>query len=261
MSNHEFETAIDSLDLKLFQAIPSQSSDEDKQSLLAVQLAVRELCPDYNYLEVGSYIGGSIQSHLLDDSCARIISIDKRPDSQPDERGVDFLYNNNSTKRMLDNLSALGPLDKITTIDRGTDDIDPSEIAVPVDLCFVDGEHTDRAVFADFKFCLKVLNTTGAIVFDDAQIAYNGIAECVDHLEEQGVAFKAYALPNKIFVIEMGEFPLHKHARIYERLLSNHRSYLYSLQNNDHYRRFATRQPFRFLRSMVLRVTKGNVSY
>ena len=261
MANQEFETAIDSLDLKLFEAIPSQSTDEHKQSLLAIQSAVRELCPDYNYLEIGSYIGGSIQTHLLDESCARIVPIDKRPDSQPDERGVDFLYNNNSTKRMLDILSELGPLDKITTIDRGTDEIEPSEIDVPIDLCFIDGEHTDRAVFADFQFCLKVLNARGAIIFDDAQIAYNGIAQCVEHLEQQTMPFKAYALPNKVFVIEIGDFPLHKHPKIYERLLGNHRSYLFSLQNNDHYRRFATRQPFRFMRSMVLRFTKGNVSY
>ena len=98
-------------------------------------------------------------------------------------------------------------------------------------------------------------------MFDDAQIAYNGIAACVDLLEQQKTSFKAYALPNKIFVIEIGDFALHTHPKIYERLLDNYKAYLFSLQNNDHFRRFATRQPFRFMRSMVLKITKGNVSY
>ena len=95
-----FEEAIAHQDLALFEQIPSQSTDDDKVSLLAVQLATRELRPRYKYLEIGSHIGGSIQPHLLDDRCARIFSIDKRPLRQPDERGVDYLYPDNSTARM-----------------------------------------------------------------------------------------------------------------------------------------------------------------
>ena len=39
----DLETAISNLDLRLFEKIPSQSTDHDKQSMLACQLAVREL--------------------------------------------------------------------------------------------------------------------------------------------------------------------------------------------------------------------------
>lgn len=92
-----FEQAINELDLRLFEKIPSQTTDPDKGSLLACELAVREIKPDYNYLEIGSYLGGSIQPHLLDDKCGRIYSIDKRPVSQPDARGYDWVYQNNST--------------------------------------------------------------------------------------------------------------------------------------------------------------------
>ena len=149
----DFENAINELDLRLFEKIPSQSTDEDKQSLLAIELAVREMCGEYNYLEIGSYLGGSIQPHLLDSKCRRIVSIDKRPLSQPDERGFDFVYQNNSTARMMETLAKVSEnREKITTVDGDSKTIDPSEIADKIQLCFIDGEHTDEAVVSDFKF-------------------------------------------------------------------------------------------------------------
>jgi len=258
---NDFETSIRELDLRLFEKIPSQSTDHDKKSLLAVELAVRELAGEYNYLEIGSYIGGSIQPHLLDPKCRRIYSIDKRPRSQPDARGFDFVYENNSTARMMEKLAEVAEsLEKITTIDGDSKTIAPNDITDKIQLCFIDGEHTDEAVVADFKFCLRVLNERGAIVFHDAQITYNGIAECIAYLERNDIRFTAYALPNIVFVIEIGDFPLHKNAAIAERLRDNHHSYLFALQNNDHYRRFATRFPFGMLRRMMLKVRGGNVS-
>ena len=257
----DFETAIKELDLRLFEKIPSQSTDEDKQSLLACQLAVRELCGEYNYLEIGSYIGGSIQPHLLDPKCRRIYSIDKRPRSQPDERGVDFIYQNNSTARMMEMLAAVSEnRDKIVTIDGDSKTINPSQVEDKIQLCFIDGKHTDEAVISDFKFCLSVLDTNGAIVFHDAQITYNGIAECVRQLEENNVDFKAYVLPHIVFVVEIGDFPLHRNEVIAERLKDNYRSYLFALQDNDHYRRFANRFPFGMMRRLMLKVRGGNVS-
>ncbi len=257
----DLETAINELDLRLFEKIPSQSTDQDKQSLLACQLAVRELAGEYNYLEIGSYLGGSIQPHLLDPKCRRIYSIDKRPHSQPDERGIEYVYENNSTARMMEKLSGVSEsLDKITTIDGDSKSIEPSRIEDKIQFCFIDGEHTDEAVVADFEFCLKVLDTNGAIVFHDAQITYNGIADCISYLETNNIKFKAYVLPHIVFVIEIGEFPIHKNAVILDRLTSNYHSYLFSLQNNDHYRRFATRFPFGMLRRMLMKVRGGNVS-
>lgn len=255
------EQSIADLDLGLFEKIPSQSTDHDKQSLLACQLAVRELTGEYSYLEIGSYLGGSIQPHLLDPKCRRIYSIDKRPHSQPDARGVDFIYQNNSTARMMGMLQAVAEdTTKITTIDGDSKTIDPLRITDPIQLCFIDGEHTDEAAASDFRFCLKVLNGGGVIVFHDAQITYNGIAACVRYLEENNVEFKAYVLPHIVFVIEIGEFPLHKNAAIAERLRDNHLSYLFALQDNDHYRRFTTRFPFGMLRRLKLKILGGNVS-
>lgn len=256
-----FENSINDLDLDLFEKIPSQSTDHDKQSLLACQLAVRELSPDYTYLEIGSYLGGSIQAHLLDPKCKSIYSIDKRPLSQPDARGYDWIYQNNSTARMLELLGEVSAdTTKVFTIDGDTKSIDLSQITERVDLCFIDGEHTDDAVKRDFKFCLSVLKEKGAIVFHDAQITYDGIASCIEHLEKNDVKFTAYVLPHIVFVIEIGEFAIHKHPKIAERLVNNHESYLFSLRDNDKYRQFATRFPFGAIRRLMFKFRGGNVS-
>ncbi|MFN6963025.1 MAG: class I SAM-dependent methyltransferase [Pyrinomonadaceae bacterium] len=257
-----FEESLNALDLTLFDKIPSQSTDEDKRSLLACQAATRRLVPEYRYLEIGSYLGGSIQPYVLDDKCVRVYSIDKRPRLQPDERGYNWTYENNSTERMMHNLRAIDAerAGKVAAIDGDTRSLDPAAIESKVDLCFIDGEHTDGAVFADFSFCLRALGGRGAIMFHDSQITYNGIAACVEHLRSSGVDFRAYILPNIVFVIEIGDFPLHRDAVVGERLVNNHEAYLFSLQDNDHYRRFANRLPFRVTRNLLMRLRGANVS-
>lgn len=251
MSN--FEQLISGLDLKLFEKIPSQSSDNDKRSLLACQLAARELAPGYNYLEIGSYLGGSIQPHLLDEKCARIYSIDKRPEKQPDERGAEYTYLNNSTARMMEKLREVAPenLEKITTIDGDTRSLDAGQIDEKVQLCFIDGEHTDEAAFSDFRFCLNVLDSNGAIIFHDAAITYNGLDHCVKYLQEKQLNYRAYNLPDIVFAVEVGDFPLHKNPAIMERLLNNHVGYIYSLQANDNFRRFFNKPIFKLYRSIT----------
>jgi hypothetical protein len=250
---NDFEQLISALDLKLFDKIESQSTGNDKRALLACQLAARELSPTYNYLEIGSYLGGSIQPHLLDEKCARIFSIDKRPEKQPDERGANYTYLNNSTARMMEKLGEVAPedLDKITAIDGDTRSLKPEQIGEKIQLCFIDGEHTDEAAFADFKFCLKTLDTNGAIVFHDAAVTYNGLDEAVKYLQQEGIRFRAYNLPDIVFVIEIGDFPLHKNPAITEMLLNNHTGYLYSLQANDNFRRFFNKPIFKFYRSLM----------
>jgi hypothetical protein len=251
-----FEESINNLDLKLFQKITSQSNDHDKQSLLAAQLATRDLTGGYNYLEIGSYLGGSIQPHLLDEKCRKIYSIDKRPLMQPDERGVEYTYLNNSTARMIENLKKVAPerIAKITAIDGDTRHLEPSEIKDEITLCYIDGEHTDEAVMADFNFCLSVLSENGAILFDDANIVYNGLVDCIALLKSKALDFRAYHLPDKIFLIEIGDFPVHRNKMILERLLNNHQGYLFSLQSNDLYRQFVNKKPFRLYRKFMTKV-------
>ncbi len=250
----KFEETLAELDIKLFEKIASQTTDDDKKSLLAVQNAVREINPHYKYLEIGSHLGGSLQPHLLDEKCSIIYSIDKRPLVQPDERGVNYGYPENSTKRMLDLLSETGSTEKIHTIDGETKRINKGEIKEKVQLCFIDGEHTDKATNIDFDFCLDVLDKSGAIVFHDSFVIYNAIWDCIEKLKARNINFKAYNLPSVVFVIEINDFPLHKHSHIQNLLLENNRGYLFSLRQNDEYRRFTTGFPMNYIWKLCIKL-------
>ncbi len=256
-----FEQLINNLDLKIFEKIKTQLTDNDKQTLLGCQFAVRNLLPKYNYLEIGSYLGGSIQPHLLDEKCARVYSIDKRPLRQPDERGVDYIYLNNSTARMLELLSEIAPTDKIKTIDGDTRrEVKPSQIEEKIQMCFIDGEHTDEAVLSDFKFCLEVLDENGAILFHDSAINYNAIANCVQYLKDNEIEFRANSLPDAVFVVEIGDFPLHQSPPIMERLLNNHVGFIFQMQYNDYYRQFINKKPFQLYRRLMTKLKGTNIS-
>ncbi|MEO6392410.1 MAG: class I SAM-dependent methyltransferase [Pyrinomonadaceae bacterium] len=258
----EIEQSLARTDLALFEQIASQTTEDDKRSLLACQLAVRSLLPSFTYLEIGSYLGGSIQPYLFDDKCHRVFSIDKRPTVQPDERGVDYIYENNSTNRMLEKLRAVHEpgAAKIVTLDGDASAIDAAKITTPPELCFIDGEHTDGAAFSDFLFCLKVLAPNGVIMFHDAAVVYNGLRRCTDHLEQQGIKFRAYNLPDVMFVIEIGDLPIHQHPLLQERLNNNYKGYLTSLQYNDYYRNFANKSIFRWYRKVRVKIERNNVS-
>jgi hypothetical protein len=92
-------SSIEALDTSVFAIQPGHSSD--RTSFPRVQRLVRTLQPGYAYLEVGSDFGGSLLPHLLDPACRVAVSVDRRPERQPDERGSDCHYVGNSTARML----------------------------------------------------------------------------------------------------------------------------------------------------------------
>jgi hypothetical protein len=259
----EFKQRLKELDAGLFDPVPSQSTENDKRSLLACQLATRSLRDDYAYLEIGSYLGGSIQPHLIDGACSRIYSIDKRPSIQPDSRGVSWKYPENTTERMLSALRQAGSgdhLPKLTCFEGEVGEIDRARIETPVDLCLVDGEHTDEALVRDFDFCLSIIDGEGAIVCHDAQIVYMGLSYELERLRTEGVPFHAYNLPDTLLVVEVGDFALHGHEAISRLLLDNHVGYLASLRMNDDFRRFANRFPLRQLRALQMAMSRRNVS-
>jgi hypothetical protein len=47
---------------------------------------------------------------------------------------------------------------------------------------------------------------------------------------------------------------------VLQRLFDNHEGYLFSLRENDRYRRFATRYAFRAVRNIFAKLGNGNVS-
>jgi hypothetical protein len=199
----DVEQRITSLDLSLFDAVPSQTSAQDRGSLLRLQRGIRR-AGSYIYLEIGSFRGGTLQSHLLDPRCAAIYSIDKRPLMQADESDAAYHYPENSTERMLDGLRtafAESSTEKIRTFTCDASELDQSSFSEKPDLCFIDGEHTDSAVFSDFVFCLSVCRSDGMIAFHDSNEVIGGLRRIKQYLRDNGIRFESYFLPKRVFVI------------------------------------------------------------
>ena len=133
---------------------------------------------NYLYLELGSHLGGTLVPHLMDQACRLIYSIDKRPASQLDERGVFFDYSDNSTARMLDTLKQAVPrsaLPKLITLDKDISDLTDSEIGGKADLVLIDAEHTNVAVFRDFLGSLRFTQPSFIAAFHDADLVCDGL--------------------------------------------------------------------------------------
>jgi hypothetical protein len=200
----DFDDSLRSLDTGLFAHVRSQTGDEDRLSLLALHNACRESYGEFSYLEIGSHLGGSLQVLLADDRCVSIVSIDSRPERQPDVRGA-FDYPGNSTARMLDLLEAVpgGDLGKLHTIEASTEDLSPEDLAARPQLCLVDGEHTVEAALRDARFCQAATAGDGAIAFHDRRLVRPSIERFLDELGEH--PHDGYPLLGSVYVVELGE--------------------------------------------------------
>jgi len=244
-----FEASLAALDAGLFQYVPSQTFAEDKKSLLALQAAVRAQHPSYVYLEIGSFMGGSLQPHLMDDRCGQIISIDQRRGVYPDVRET-TAYANNTTAHMLEHLGRVpgGDLKKIRSIDGSTDAIAPGSVGATPDLCFIDGEHTDEAVVRDGLFCLSVVDADGCLVFHDANLVFKGLDRFIGELVKKNVRFRPYVLPETLFVVDLGAAGYRDTEPVSLRRAENYKAYLSGLKSNDWYREAYNQPVYRFLR-------------
>jgi hypothetical protein len=205
-----FESRLEALDLGLFDAISSQSLDDDRKSWLAIQRSVRASDSGYVYLEIGSHLGGSLQQHVLDPKCRRIFSIDERPLEQSDNRGPMYKYPGNSTARMMQNLYSLAPesVEKVVWFDTNTRDLDCAAINEQPDFCFIDGEHTTAACIADFDFCFRVVNPKGVICFHDDWIVAPAIIRIIARLSDAHVRFVPLKLGGSTFAISLRDCPV-----------------------------------------------------
>jgi hypothetical protein len=201
-----FDERVAELDVTLFDRIKSQSTCGDKRSWLAMQHAVRDAKHTFTYLEIGSYLGGSIQPYVLDPKCRVIYSIDKRPEEQPDDRGQVFSYRDSSTQRMLANLQGVDPhqVRKVICFDSAAANVDALAIADPPDLCLIDGEHTRSAVLDDFAFCARVSAPDAVICFHDADVICPAIATIVSALKRKRARFRALKLGGLTYAIALG---------------------------------------------------------
>jgi hypothetical protein len=204
----EFEGRVATLDPGLFDLVETQSNEKDRRSWLALQRAVREAKAPFVYLEIGSYMGGSLQQYLQDPKCSRIYSIDVRT---RDQRHAD-----NSEQAMLENLRALAPdqLPKLVCFDSDARDLRPGSIPDAPDLCFIDGEHTTEAVLSDFAFCLSVCASDAVIYFHDAGRTRAGIAECLRRLRRPNQPFVAHKLQGNTFMVALAGSPVGTDPRV-----------------------------------------------
>lgn len=189
--------------------VPIQGSDEDKVTLLSLQSTVRTALAQYVYLEIGSHIGGTLLPHLLDPACRQVISVDKRPAGQLDQRGVIFDYPENSTARMLKTLEPHVPacaFSKLTTFDSDIAEVDVAAVPLKVDFAFIDGEHTTPAAFRDFLNLTRFLAPSAVVAFHDAHILFDAVANVEAFLKYQRVEFRSFFLPGVVYVLLTGDF-------------------------------------------------------
>ncbi len=200
---------IPELDIRQFDAIPPQASDDDKRMLLLAQQAIRGAKKSYTYLETGSYLGGSLQIHLVNPYCKHIYSIDKRPELQPDERHKAYAYPKDGTEQMIGLLQTHYPnvsLDKLEILNTSTEDLSADAISQPPDLCFIDSEHTVRQALVDFFFCLKVAQKDCLIVFHDANIVHRAILIAKIYAARRNLQFSAMKVAGNIYIFLMGVY-------------------------------------------------------
>lgn len=198
-------SAVDALDTSLFQTILSQTSEEERRTLLALQRAVARRYGAYTYLEIGSYLGGSLQPHVADPRCQFIFSVDPRPDCPPDDRtpGQGVTYQGNSKQRMLDSLAAIDERGaaKIICLDSDAKHVPTSRIAPAPHILFIDGEHTHAAALSDFAFCEKVAREDAVIVFHDFGVIHEAVLRICQTLKRAGRAHLPLRLEGSLFAI------------------------------------------------------------
>jgi predicted O-methyltransferase YrrM len=169
--------------------IESQTSVADKMALLQVRRLLNDKLGNYAYLEIGSFMGGSLTPFLRDSRCTAILSIDERNRQQPDERGITFDYVGITHQSMIDNLRDHGfDLKKLKTFDGSINDYPAAN--EKFDLVFIDGEHTDLACFRDFIYSCRLLKKDSVIVFHDSTIIYKALRIIQEYLTEAQEEFR-----------------------------------------------------------------------
>jgi hypothetical protein len=216
---------VDALDPDLFSFLESQTREWDRYALLALHGAMADSLGSFSYLEIGSYLGGSLQAVMRDPRCRAVTSIDPRTGSAPDDRGEATTYAHNSTEHMLGLLRTLPEVDmaKLTTFETSVESLNRSSLPTRPDYCFIDGEHTHDAVVRDARFCLEALDGAGVIAFHDYVIVGSAISTFVRESWRDISFALAFTGPNHpssgggVFALEIGDrgvlaHPLIRHA-------------------------------------------------
>jgi hypothetical protein len=194
------------LDPDLFTLIPAQSTDWDRRALLALHAATADARGSFCYLEIGSYLGGSLQAVTRDPRCTTVISIDPRRTTTPDERTGTWQYADNTTEHMLRRLASLPGVDlsKVATLEASTEDLRVEDLRCRPHYCFIDGEHTNEAVLRDARFCVEALEGgEGVVAFHDQEIVAPAITAFLREVWSD--VSMALAFTGSVFAVEFGD--------------------------------------------------------
>tara|TARA_B110000046_G_scaffold11315_1_gene11210 strand:+ start:404 stop:1204 length:801 start_codon:yes stop_codon:yes gene_type:complete len=180
--------------LKNLFPIESQTSDLDKIVLLQTLDLIRKKNSYYKYLEIGSFLGGSLTPALMDKKCKKVLSIDKRNQILDDERNENWSYKNVSNALMVRKINQY----KINTLKLDTYDGDIKEIKndEEFDLIFIDGIHTVENCFSDLINSLRFKKKNSIILFHDTSIIFKAIKLCLVFLENQKISYKIIKFKN-----------------------------------------------------------------
>lgn len=187
-------------------SIRSKTATEDRRSLLRLQNIVRSRAP-YTYLEIGSYLGGTLLPHVLDDFCTQIIAIDTRPPMSSDIRGEKISYPDASTEAMLRGLREKAgdkATSKILTFDSDAATVARNGIPFKADFAFIDGEHTNEATFEDFISTLSMCKPDALIAFHDSNLITDAILNCESLLRHEGRTHQPYFLRDQVCAFAIG---------------------------------------------------------
>ncbi len=185
--------------------IASQTSANDKLALLKIRDILSASGP-YKYLEVGSFLGGSLTPFLRDEKCMSVLSIDKREKLISDERGAKYDYKGITNQVMIDGINSKGiKTDKLMVFDGSVDKFETLE--EKYDGAFIDGEHTDAACFRDFIYAERLLKKDCVIAFHDSTLIYKALNLICILLESKNSIYRFIKIKNsEVSVLFMGSY-------------------------------------------------------
>jgi hypothetical protein len=168
--------------------IQSQTSEQDRVFIFDVLNLMKRSVGQFHYIEIGSFMGGSLAPFLIEDNCLSILSIDERERQQPDERGALYDYGSITSEKMIDNLHEHGlSTSKLRVFDGSIDSVPPQNIKF--DLGFIDAEHTDEAAFRDYLYIMDFMNEDCLIMFHDSSLVSKALRHILIMLRKQGAPF------------------------------------------------------------------------
>lgn len=195
--------------------ISSQTSYNDKIFLLRTIDFLKSKIDKFKYIEIGSFLGGSLVPFLKEDACELVISVDERERQQPDERGAKYNYAGITEETMINNLiSHRASISKLQTYNGSINTYDSP--ACEFDLAFIDGEHTDLACVRDFVWLYPKMKQDSIIMFHDSSIVHKGLSIVRELMFAKKIKFSFFKdESSEMSAILQGSFADENHQSIY----------------------------------------------